>query len=107
MSEAAAWLSGRAATAPPALLARMHAALGVATDPAQQPVPDRLAAAALVCLRDAMESCDERAAALPLLAADALITAACEAAAEDGPDALQRICDAYSTAALAARVTLP
>lgn len=46
-----------------------------------EPLPMRLAAAALLCLADAAECGDDRAAALHLLAADALVTDACEAAA--------------------------
>ena len=42
-----------------------------------------LADAARVCLRDALAAGDDRSAALHLLAADALITHACEAAVED------------------------
>jgi hypothetical protein len=51
-------------------------------------LPAVLADAALACLRDAW-SCDDRAAALHLLAADALLTYACEAAAGGGTDASQ------------------
>ena len=54
-----------------------------------------LADAALVCMRDALGAGDDRSAALHLLAADALITYACEAAA-DGSDA------AFDTVARAA-----
>ena len=43
-------------------------------------IPAALADAARVCLRDALAAGDDRAAALHLLAADALITYACEAA---------------------------
>ena len=45
-------------------------------------VPAALADAARVCMRDALAAGDDRSAALHLLAADALITYACEAAVE-------------------------
>jgi hypothetical protein len=85
-------------------------------------VPHWLSAAALASLREALVRCDERPAALHLLAADALITAACEAAASAaaagahssagadpaGPE-LERqlavLCEWYSPARLSALVT--
>jgi hypothetical protein len=65
--------------------------------------PALLAAAALACLADALGHGDDRAAALHLLAADALLTVACEAAADAG-DPVARIgalAERYSVARLA------
>jgi hypothetical protein len=67
---------------PPILARGMRAALGtVGGDPAD---PRTGLAAAEACLRRALERIDDRAAALDLLAADALLTAACAAAAAAG-----------------------
>jgi hypothetical protein len=91
-----AWLAARSAAVPPALHDRMDAA--VAAVPATAP-PDaaaELADAAVGCLRAAFDDCDSRGAALHLLAADALVTGACEAAAEAGPDTLDRLCASLS-----------
>ncbi len=55
---------------------------------------DRLAAAGLAALRRSIEADSaarpDRQNAIDLLAADALLTYACEAAAEEGPEALDR-----------------
>ena len=79
---AVAWLAAYAGPVPPQLAARMRqaadhedAGTGIAAD---------LGAAALRCLGAAVPLGEQRAGALPLLAADALITCACEAAAEQG-----------------------
>lgn len=66
-----------------------------------------LAAAALQCLRAAAQLGDDRAAALHLLAADALITAACEAAAEAGPAELEAVRSDTAPARLADLIVLP
>jgi hypothetical protein len=110
---ARSWLEANSAGAPPALLARMLRALddterttaaGVGSAP--EGVPGALSAAALTCLREALERCDERHAALHLLAADALITAACEAAV-DVPDSagplaqLRTLCEAFDPGGMA------
>jgi hypothetical protein len=102
---------------PPQLMARMTEALDEALDEAAHPdapadaapadLPDLLGAAAMACLRLALERCDERYAALHLLAADALITAACEAAAggEDADAAVARLralCDEFAVHRLSA-----
>ncbi|HSK19770.1 MAG TPA: hypothetical protein VK912_11540 [Longimicrobiales bacterium] len=81
---ARAWLATRAGAVPPALEARMESAMDDVVG--QDTVPAALAAAARVCMRDALAAGDDRSAAVHLLAADALITYACEAAA-DGRDA--------------------
>jgi hypothetical protein len=81
-SPALRWLTPRMEGAPGELRKRMLDAT------AWSGAPDiansrALLAAALTCLDDALELGNERAAALELLAADALLTAACEAAAEE------------------------
>lgn len=50
---------------------------------------ERMGSAALERLGAVLESSGDRAAALDLLAADALLTHACESAAAEGPDALE------------------
>lgn len=62
-----------------------------------------LAEASLVCLRAVLSAVPpKRAAALDLLAADALLTYACEAAAEEGATALEALARDYGPAKLAA-----
>jgi hypothetical protein len=60
-----------------------------------------LADAARACVREALALGDDRAAALHLLAADALITYACEAAADEGGDALDQLVNATRAERLA------
>jgi hypothetical protein len=63
---------------------------------------DALADAARICLRDAVVTGDERGAALHLLAGDALLTYACDAAAVDGDiDKLRELARSWSPARLA------
>ena len=78
-SDVLAWLDARAAAPPPELRERMAAALAAVTS---ETVPGALAEAALSCLQATMAAGGERASALDLLAADALLTYALEAAAE-------------------------
>ena len=77
-----AWLRSRRPVPPERLIARMEAAL---SDVAAKSLSDDLIAAATRILRDVAhgEGANDRAAALDLLAADALITYAIEAAAEN------------------------
>ena len=82
MTDAVAWLERQIAGAPEPLRARMLAAVMPADN-----VPQALADAAFNCLRRALENPDD---ALDLLAADALLTHACAAAAEQGDAALMR-----------------
>lgn len=77
--QARAWLARRADRVPGALQARMQSAIDSLDGDSVAAV---LAEAAHACLRDAVAAGDERGAALHLLAADALITYACEAAAD-------------------------
>lgn len=92
---ARAWLSLRAGAVPPALEAYMEAAVDDVLD--DDTVHGALADAARGCLREAIARGDARAAALPLLAADALMTYAFEAAAEVDAAALRELSDAWST----------
>ncbi|HUF14133.1 MAG TPA: hypothetical protein VMN78_13620 [Longimicrobiales bacterium] len=98
MSEAALhWLESRDA-APPALRERMmHWA--AASDAEEAPLA--LGQAALAALQRALELGPARAAALELLAADALVTYACEAAAGVGSEALEQVLDAVGPVAFA------
>lgn len=114
MSRAQAWLAPRLADVPASLAHRMTAALDdVAsnTDPADRAasIPVVLGEAALNCLRAAMPRCDDREAALHLLAADALITSACEAAADaDGSsESLRELSRVFATTSLAAELETP
>ncbi len=90
MSTAERWLRERFSTAPPPLLDAMVAAL----PPDAQGVPDALAAGALHLYRTVGAGQGGRDDALPLLAADALLTHAFGAQAEQAPEGM---------AALAAR----
>jgi hypothetical protein len=98
-SAARGWLDARAPGVPPRLLARMRGAVAEA-EPAPD-VPAQLGEAALSCLRSALAHGADRAAALDLLAADALLTYACEAAAEQEPGALARFTADYGASRLA------
>lgn len=90
-------LNRYAADVPPALRERMLEALATALEgqPAPQPgtseAAEWLASAARDRLRTVLQSSGERAAAIDLLAADALLTHACEAAAEAGPGAFDAL----------------
>jgi hypothetical protein len=75
-----AWLAVRGGV-PPQLAAVMEDAVDRAVARHTE-LAGVLAEAARICLVDALDHCDERSAALPLLAADALMTFACEAAAD-------------------------
>jgi hypothetical protein len=102
MSEVAAardWLLRRVPPAPRELLDRVLIALDSAAPAAD--LPSQLGEAALVCLAAALAHVDQRAAAFDLLAADALLTYGCEAAAEVEPGALARFARDYGAARLA------
>jgi hypothetical protein len=83
---AAAWLRARVPGAPPALLAAMLDALGPEDD--GLPLPDALAAAAVRLYAHVRDGSGGREDALPLLAADALLTHALQAQAEADPAAV-------------------
>jgi hypothetical protein len=89
----------RAGAVPPALEARMESAMDDVID--DDSVPASLADAARVCMRDALAAGDDRSAALHLLAADALITYACEAAADDSGAAFEAVARAAAPERLA------
>ncbi len=96
-----AWLEKRESGVPASLVARMRHYLAGRSGP----LPDRLVDAAFDALRAALAAPDERASALDLLAADALLTAAFEAAAEEGVAAVGRLAAATGPAAFADLLT--
>ena len=84
MSEHAAWLTSREPGAPPALMARVHALLGANPEWERLSRVDAFTAASEVLLRRVLEGAAvARTSALDLLAADACVTWAFEAAADD------------------------
>ena len=93
-SEARKWLSERIADAPDALRERMLEALAEVNG--GDTIYGQLADAAEICLRNAMAEQALRVCAMGLLAADALMTHACEAAAEAGGDELAAFAAAWS-----------
>ncbi len=100
---ALAWLERRLPEAPEALRLRMAEAVGsLEGDAATGAIPVLLARAAEECLRATLADPSERPAALHLLAADALLTHACQAAAEQGLGALEALTEAYAPAHFAA-----
>jgi hypothetical protein len=101
---ARAWLAARAGGVPDALQARMEAAAAAAPPAAALDVARELGDAALACLAAALAGGDDRAAAADLLAADGLITAACEAAVAQGT--LDALCASFTPAQLAAFTNL-
>jgi hypothetical protein len=82
----AAWLRGHAADSPPALMDAMLAALPAGES---DTVADALAEGALGIYRALLDTAGGREDALPLLAADALLTHAVQAQAETDPDGLE------------------
>jgi hypothetical protein len=96
LSDTLAWLRGRRPAPPERLARRMEAALQ-AVD-ADDDVSHALGNAAFACLQASLEAGPGRAAALDLLAADALLTYAWEAAAEEGADGLERFAAACGPA---------
>jgi hypothetical protein len=93
MSDARRWLLQRLDGAPGPLRQRMLEELAASDD---ADVAAALAGAAARCLEQALKAPAERASALDLLAADALLTHACEAAADAGPEALAAFTQAWS-----------
>jgi hypothetical protein len=96
--DARAWLAGRAGAVPPTLQSAMESA--AATQSPETRLPRALGDAALRAAVAALARCDERDAALTLLAADALVTAACEAAA-DSETELEHLCATFAPERLA------
>lgn len=92
MTGPAAWLAERSPGMPVELMQAVVEALadgGVAEAEGSR-IADRLAAAGLAALARSIRG-TERSTATDLLAADALLTYACEAAAEAGPAELDRL----------------
>lgn len=103
------WLDAREPGPPAELRERMLAALAEVA--ASTPVPAVLAEAGLTCFRAALSAVHAGTSqrtgagltptALDLLAGDALLTYACEAAAEEGSEALAALAREYGAARLA------
>lgn len=88
------------------LRARMDAFIDVAFNDASEDEPisgiaTALGESAIHAMRAAVARCEERAAAVDLLAADALLTYMMEAASEQGSDAIEAVAGAYGNARLA------
>ena len=88
MSEALAWLRAREPSPPARLAARMEVVVRQSGGGGDLSLA--LGDAAFDCLAASLASGPGRAAALDLLAADALLTYAWEAAAEGGAEGLER-----------------
>lgn len=86
MSAAAGWLRARLAGAPPELLDAMLAEVGDGEE-----VPEALASASASLYARVLRGTGGREDALPLLAADALLTHALEARAEADPDGVAEL----------------
>jgi hypothetical protein len=87
------WLHQHSAAVPASLSEFMSRALHDAVSRnASASTSEALLLAAMSCLREAVDLCEERHGALPLLAADGLMTAACEAAAQQGAAVLDSLC---------------
>lgn len=92
MNDVSDWLDRRRPGMPRELRRAVDAALGgVGSDGAHDDVAVLLAEAALAALARVARAAPERGTAAELLAADALLTYACEAAAELGPESLDRL----------------
>lgn len=94
MTPARRWLRTHVPDAPPELLRAMIAALPTEDGP----VPDALAQGALSLYSRVLESSGGRTDALPLLAADALLTHAVEAQADADPEGLGAFVDRWGAA---------
>jgi hypothetical protein len=92
MKEAENWLRSRVPCAPAQLLKTMISALPESADS----LPDALAAASVRLYQEVVGGTGEREDALPLLAADALLTHAFQAQAEIDPAGLANLADRYS-----------
>ena len=94
----AAWLRARTPAPPPRLTARIDAALGARRDAPETELPEQCVDAAEALLRDLLARPSAgRESALDLLAVDALVTYAFEAAA-DQPDLLEHRANAAARA---------
>jgi len=93
IDDAILWLAAREPAVPAALLEHTIKVLRSAAI-AEASLPELFARSAMRALARAVELGDDRAGAADLLVADALLTWACEAAAEEGGDALERLVSA-------------
>ena len=93
MSAAAGWLHARLADAPPKLVELMVAAL-----PEDGEVPEALAAGAMSLYEQVLRGTGGREDALPLLAADALLTHALGARAEMDADGVGEFAEVWGGA---------
>jgi hypothetical protein len=99
-----AWLRERSPTPPPRLLARIESALGENCEGAQTDAPELCLSAAESLLRELVQRPTAgRESALDLLAVDALVTYAFEAAAEEPSTLAARADDAMSRLSSVAR----
>lgn len=87
-----AWLQAKIAESPPPLQERLREAVA-GIDPAAD-LPGALLAAARDLLEDVRDRLESRDAALDLLAADGLLTLACELTAASDPETLEECCRA-------------
>lgn len=94
VSAAIAWLESRKPPAPEDLLHRLRRALQRHGDPSAD-LPHILADTGLALLQNALRVGDDRSAAFDLLGADALLTYAFEAAADQGSAAVLALADEY------------
>jgi len=101
VSVAERWLRERVPDAPPELLSAMIGAL--AADGA--PVPDALASGAITLYRRVAAGSGRREDALPLLAADALLTHAFEAQAEIDPSGLEALASRWGVGGVLGEVS--
>lgn len=88
IDDAILWLAAREPAVPAPLLEHTITVLRSA-EIAEASLPELLARCGMTALERAVKIGDDRAGAADLLAADALLTWACEAAAEQGDDALE------------------
>ena len=102
-SDVSAWLDAREPRPPAELRAHMDGVLA-ACGRESGSVVTQLGEAALHSLAAAIEQCDDRAAAIDLLAADALLTYAMEAASEIGGEAVEAAAQAYGGGRVAALI---
>src|SRR5437868_194545 len=93
MNHVEKWLDAHAGAAPPSLRSKMTEAVRGATEDS---VPDALVGAAFSQLAHMLQNPRPRSAAFELLSADALLTYAFEAAAEQGSAAVARLADSLS-----------
>ena len=100
MSSAVAWLETHIAEAPAQLRERMQRALANADE--TKPVAQQLSDAAMSCLSASLSNTGERSCAIDLLAADALLTHACQAAAEEGAESLVTLTESMNADSFAA-----